>query len=120
MELFGEEKRGSVSLKVDAVPSIAVEVPVATLLQQLVHDFQQEESKSFLKEEKRIHAVEETLARSVSGMVAQAQKWPEGEAAALMLMRDLFRCQLPYSTPTGKPTMIQLSQTELRRKFRSS
>ena len=122
VELFGEETRGSgsQSLKVDAIPVIAAQVPVTTLLQQLVHDFQQEESKSSLKEEKRVLAVEETLARSVSGMVAQAKKLPEGETAAVMLVRDLLRCQLPYSTPSGKPTMIQLSQTELRRKFRAS
>ncbi|MCX6958084.1 MAG: DNA mismatch repair endonuclease MutL [Verrucomicrobiae bacterium] len=119
VELFGEETRASVSqsLKVDAVPVIAAQVPVATLLQQLVHDFQQEESRSSLKEGKRVLAVEETLARSVSGMVAQAKKLPEGETAAVMLVRDLLRCSLPYSTPSGKPTMIQLSQTELRRKF---
>lgn len=119
VELFGEDKSGSgsQSLKVDAVPVIAAQVPVATLLQQLVHDFQQEESKSSLKEGKRLLAVEETLARSVSGMVAQAKKLPEGETAAVMLVRELLRCQLPYSTPSGKPTMIQLSQTELRRKF---
>lgn len=120
--LFGEEKNGSgsQSLKVDAVPVIAAQVPVAVLLQQLVHDFQQEESKSSLKQGKRILAVEETLARSVSGMVAQAKKFPDGETAAVMLVRDLLRCSLPYSTPSGKPTMIQLSQTELRRKFRAS
>ena len=119
VELFGEETRGSVSqsLKVDAVPVIAAQVPVTTLLQQLVHDFQQEESKSSLKQGKQILAIEETLARSVSGMVAQAKKLPEGEMAAVMLVRDLLRCSLPYSTPSGKPTMIQLSQTELRRKF---
>ena len=119
VELFGEETRGSVSqsLKVDAVPVIAAQVPVTTLLQQLVHDFQQEESKSSLKQGKQILAIEETLARSVSGMVAQAKKLPEGETAAVMLVRDLLRCSLPYSTPSGKPTMIQLSQTELRRKF---
>ncbi|MBM3857054.1 MAG: DNA mismatch repair endonuclease MutL [Verrucomicrobia bacterium] len=117
VELFGEEKRGVSSLKIDAVPLIAAEIPVATLLQQLVHDFQQEESRSSLKKGKQLLSVEETLARSVSGMVAQAKKLPVGETAAVMLIRDLFRCQLPYSTPSGKPTMIQLSQTELRRKF---
>ena len=117
VELFGEEQRGSISLKVDALPLIASEVPATTLLQQLVHDFQQEESKFSLRENKRIVAVEETLARSVSGMVAQAKKLPAGEQAARILLRDLFRCQLPYSTPSGKPTMIQLSQAELRRKF---
>lgn len=119
VELFGEEKNGSSSqsLKVDAIPVIAAQVPVSTLLQQLIHDFQQEESKSFLKERKRVLAVEETLARSVSGMVAQAKKLPESKEAAVMLVSDLLHCSLPYSTPSGKPTMIQLSQSELRRKF---
>jgi DNA mismatch repair protein MutL len=33
------------------------------------------------------------------------------------LIQDLLRCELPYCCPHGRPTMIQISYTELERKF---
>jgi len=33
------------------------------------------------------------------------------------LLQDLERCDLPYTCPHGRPTMIQLSYTELEKKF---
>jgi len=29
----------------------------------------------------------------------------------------LLRCELPYASPSGRPTMIQFSRLELARKF---
>ncbi len=119
VELFGEGSSGAAShsLKIDVIPIIANEIPVAHLLHQLINDFQQEESKSSIMQEKKILIVEEALARSVSRMAAQAKKLPEGETAGTMLVSDLLRCELPYATPSGRPTMIQLSEVELQRKF---
>ena len=39
-----------------------------------------------------------------------------GEAARVLL-EELFSCDLPYCTPDGKPTLVQLSLGELGRKF---
>jgi DNA mismatch repair protein MutL len=39
-----------------------------------------------------------------------------GEAARVLL-EELFSCDLPYCTPDGKPTLVQLSLSELGRKF---
>jgi DNA mismatch repair protein MutL len=33
------------------------------------------------------------------------------------LLRDLAKCDLPYTCPHGRPTMIQISHTELEKKF---
>jgi len=38
---------------------------------------------------------------------------PELEA----LLRDLFTCEMPYCCPHGRPTLIQISHSELERKF---
>lgn len=35
------------------------------------------------------------------------------------LLRDLFACDLPYATADGKPTLSELSLSELERRFRS-
>ena len=39
-----------------------------------------------------------------------------GEAVRVLL-EELFTCDLPYCTPEGKPTLVQLSLSELGRKF---
>ncbi|MCH2063370.1 MAG: DNA mismatch repair endonuclease MutL [Roseibacillus sp.] len=36
---------------------------------------------------------------------------------AQSLLNELFACDQPYCTPGGRPTLIQLSSSELRRKF---
>jgi DNA mismatch repair protein MutL len=33
------------------------------------------------------------------------------------LVHDLLACDLPYTCPHGRPTMIQLSTAELHKKF---
>ena len=37
---------------------------------------------------------------------------------APMLLEEMFQCDLPYCTPSGKPTLIQISMKELERKFK--
>ena len=39
------------------------------------------------------------------------------EEEAIRLLGDLLGCELPYTCPHGRPTMILLSQAELERKF---
>ena len=110
----------SYSLKVDAVPALLMEVSITQLLHQLIDDLQKEESKASTGSQKNIEMIQEKLARSVSCMAAAAKKLPPGEEAAVMLVRDLLRSPLPYATPAGRPTMIQLSAVELQRKFKAS
>lgn len=35
----------------------------------------------------------------------------------MLLLCDLLRCEIPYCTPTGKPTMVPVSLNEINRKF---
>lgn len=123
VESFGAKKGGgaSQSVKIDTLPALLSDVPVATLLHQLIDDLQKEESKSGhsgSKAGKGIVLMEEALAKSVSRMTAMAAKLPEGETPARVLIKDLLSSELPYATPSGRPTMIQLSEVELQRKFR--
>jgi DNA mismatch repair protein MutL len=60
--------------------------------------------------------VREAVARSVSRLAA-AEKIPDDEARAGRLVGELLRCELPYASPSGRPTMIQFSFAELDRKF---
>ena len=39
--------------------------------------------------------------------------------APLSLLRELLHCDIPYCTPRGKPTMIPLPLSELKRRFQA-
>ena len=58
----------------------------------------------------------DSLARSVSALAA-IEGFAYDENRARQLVRELLRCELPYASPLGHPTMIQWSFSELERKF---
>ncbi|MFA7343902.1 MAG: DNA mismatch repair endonuclease MutL [Terrimicrobiaceae bacterium] len=58
----------------------------------------------------------DSLARSVSALAA-VNGFAYDENRARQLVRELLRCELPYASPRGHPTMIQWSFSELERKF---
>jgi len=58
----------------------------------------------------------DSLARSVSALAA-INGFAYDENRAGKLVRELLRCELPYASPRGRPTMIQWSFSELERKF---
>jgi len=58
----------------------------------------------------------DALIRSVSSLAA-ARPFAYDPARARQLLRELLRCELPYASPLGNPTMIQWSFPELERKF---
>jgi len=110
------ESFGSGSLKIDAVPAATLSLPVEEVVHRLVDDL-----RSFgesVSEGVRLdHSTRDALASSVARLAAAGAKQPAGEEAARMLLRDLLSCDLPYATPRGRPTMKQLSSSELQRLF---
>ena len=59
---------------------------------------------------------EEIIAKTVCRHAVKANdplRYPEVEK----LIRDLLDCEMPYCCPHGRPTMIQISLTELEKKF---
>ena len=58
----------------------------------------------------------DSLAKSVSALAA-INGLSYDENRARQLVRELLRCELPYASPRGHPTMIQWSFSELERKF---
>jgi DNA mismatch repair protein MutL len=106
------ESFGQGSIKVDAVPADAADLPVMEVVIRLVDELRTQGDSSALDQGTR-----ETLASSVSRLAAAGAKLPAGEESARMLLRDLLVCNLPYATPKGRPTMSQLSPGELARRF---
>jgi DNA mismatch repair protein MutL len=61
----------------------------------------------------------EALAASVSRLAAAGARLPSGEESAALLLKDLLACDLPYATPKGRPTIVQMAMTELARRFQA-
>ena len=98
------------------MPAATLSLPVEEVVRRLVDDL-----RSFgesISEGVRLdHSTRDALASSVARLAAAGAKQPAGEEAARMLLRDLLSCALPYATPRGRPTMKQLSSSELQRLF---
>lgn len=60
--------------------------------------------------------IQDHMARAAARASVQGRKnYALSEIEALV--RDLARCDLPYTSPSGKPTLILTSNQELKRKF---
>lgn len=106
------ESFGQGSIKVDAVPADATGLPAMEIVIRLMDELRTQVDSSALDLGTR-----EALATSVSRLAAAGAKLPSGEEGARILLRDLLACNLPYTTPKGRPTMSQLSPGELARRF---
>ncbi len=106
---FSIEPFGATAMKIDGLPPGADGVEPGRLLHEVL---------SSLRAIGKLppgRGVREALARSVSRIAAQITG--RGEDLGLRLVRELLRCELPYASPEGRPTMIQFSFSELERKF---
>jgi len=61
-------------------------------------------------------AIEEAIARSVCRSASLGSVPPDA-ATADALLDELMACDLPYTCPAGRPTMIHFAHSELARKF---
>ncbi len=59
----------------------------------------------------------EVFAENVAGRAARYQRCDLSQMNRLL--DEMFACDLPYCTPDGRPTLIQISMNELEKKFKS-
>lgn len=107
---FMLETFGGATLKVEGLPALAGDREPEPLL----HDI-----ASTLRAAGKLprgREVREALARSVCHLAALADRRTDPDQAR-RLVRELLACELPYASPSGRPTMIQFSFAELDRKF---
>ncbi len=108
---IGIEGFGPNTFKIDSLPAF-VTAPDAISFMQAVID----ELKSSSNSTSPLRLGEDMIAKTVCRHAVKANdplQHPELEK----LMRDLLACELPYCCPHGRPTMIQISHTELEKRF---
>jgi len=108
----GITRFGPASFLVDALPAMVKARDVTEFIRTIVADLQQEGGET--RKGRRLS--EEVVAKTVCRHAVKAndalrpEEWDN-------LLHDLLACDLPYTCPHGRPTMIQLSTAELHKKF---
>ena len=109
---IGITRFGPSTFLVDALPALIKPRDVAEFVRTMLIDLQQEGGET--RKSRRLS--EEVVAKTVCRHAVKANdalKPPEWD----QLLHDLLACDLPYTCPHGRPTMIQLSLAELEKKF---
>jgi DNA mismatch repair protein MutL len=108
----GITRFGPTSFLVDALPAMVKAKDIGAFIRTVVTDLQQEGGET--RKGRRLS--EEVVAKTVCRHAVKANdalkpaEWDQ-------LLHDLLACDLPYTCPHGRPTMIQLSLAELEKKF---
>ncbi|XHR29981.1 MAG: DNA mismatch repair endonuclease MutL [Chthoniobacteraceae bacterium] len=108
---IGVEGFGSGTWKLDAIPQFVQ----SSEPQQLLHDIIDELREISLQTSK-LRLGEDVIAKTVCRHAVKAHDTLR-EPEMIRLIEDLLQCELPYCCPHGRPTMIQISYTELEKKF---
>ena len=75
-----------------------------------------DELKKAGQEMHRLRLGEEVIAKTVCRHAVKAND-PLGGAELEGLLADLRQCEMPYTCPHGRPTLIEMSYRELEKKF---
>jgi DNA mismatch repair protein MutL len=103
---------GAAAFLIDALPAMVKPRDVAGFIRNILTDLQQEGGET--RKSRRVS--EEVVAKTVCRHAVKANdvlrpaEWDQ-------LLHDLLACDLPYTCPHGRPTMIELSFAELEKKF---
>ena len=109
VSLFGRN-----TLRVEAVPAFLPLRRVASFVQELLQIFTRGEVRL-----NRSRAPFEPFAMQLARQYARQEDISALLQAPLPLLAELLRCEIPYCTPTGKPTLLPFSMSEINRKFQA-
>ena len=107
---FVMDKVGRNSFVVSGVPSEIKEQNIKQTLEKLLEQFKLNNSELKLDKKENLAT---SLARSASIKAGQYLTIEEMNN----LVDNLFACEMPYSLPNGKPTIISLNLDDLNKQF---
>ncbi len=108
---IGIESFGPNTFKIDSLPAFLKTSDPVSFMQRVIDDLKSASDRS-----SALRLGEDMIASTVCRHAVKANdplRYPEVEK----LIRDLLACDLPYCCPHGRPTMIQISNAELEKKF---
>ena len=107
---FDFDKMGKSSFVVSGVPTELKEQDIKKTIEGLLEQFKLNESELKLKKHENLAI---SMARSASIRSGKKLSYEEMKA----LVDQLFACEMPYSLPNGKPTIITLNLDDLNQQF---
>ena len=108
---IGIEEFGPNTFKIDCVPAFLNVSDPARFLREVIDGL-----KSASNSSSPLRLGEDMIAKTVCRHAVKAND-PLRYLEVEKLIRDLLECDLPYCCPHGRPTMIQISLSELEKKF---
>jgi len=109
---LGISHMGGNSFLIDALPPRIKTLAVEDFIRGVVADL--ETGGAGTRQDRKLS--EEVIAKTVCRHAIKANDRLT-EQEGVRLLADLLACELPYTCPHGRPTMILLSKAELERKF---
>ncbi len=108
---IGIESFGPNAFKIDSLPGFLNVTDGAQFMRKVIDDL-----KSASERSSPLRLGEDMIAKSVCRHAVKAND-PLRYLEVEKLIQDLLECDLPYCCPHGRPTMIQISNAELEKKF---
>jgi DNA mismatch repair protein MutL len=108
---IGIESFGPNTFKIDSLPGFLNVTDGAQFMRKVIDDL-----KSASERSSPLRLGEDMIAKSVCRHAVKAND-PLRYLEVEKLIQDLLECDLPYCCPHGRPTMIQISNAELEKKF---
>ncbi len=109
LSVFGRQ-----TLRVEAIPALLPLREVESFMQKLLALFTSGEVRL-----SRARNPYEPFALQLARQYARQENMDELLRDPMPLLVDLLRCEIPYCTPGGKPTLVPFSLAEIDRKFQS-
>ncbi|WP_109438136.1 DNA mismatch repair endonuclease MutL [Aquimarina sp. AU119] len=106
--VFAEQSLSEI--EITAIPSVTSEKEVSLLLEQLIHDLENEVPDSGFSQT-------DLLARSIAKSIAVRTGVELAQEQQQYMVNSLFACTEPTITPDNKPTFITLTVDEIDKKF---
>lgn len=108
---FDLSEFGKNTFIVHGIPAQLTEMNAKDVLENIIDHYKHNENE--LKLEKR-----ENLARSMARNMSVKAGQQLGPEEMNSLIDELFACEMPYSSPSGKPTVTTFTLEELEKKFK--
>ena len=111
---FSISRFGRNTLRIEAIPALLPMKQVAPFIMELLQVFTRGEVKL-----NRSRNPFEPFARQLARRYAAQEDIAPLLARPMPLLAELLRCEIPYCTPGGKPTMLPFPISEINRRFQA-
>ena len=106
---------GQKTLRVEAIPMMLSLPRVEEFMLELIRSFSAGETRF-----KRARNPFEPYALRIAKQYAAREDLAPWLRAPIPLLTELLHCEIPYCTPSGKPTLVPVTINEIMRKFQSA